>query len=329
MKKKKILTEVFVLFFLAALFMAVYVIIEMGNDWRAVLGGAVVLLIAAYLLLDYLLETGVGKTKKASAEEGDAVLMQRLGDIEDVQKAVYTVIKRGNHETAELLRALTAELEKTTQSVQQVMNRLEMQTAGASETASDELLQAIQDTIRGLRQDYQTGVKNLIKFERENARQIAETSHTNTEMAMAETNAQMSQILECLQGQKEQLNFIRLSTMSAPISLNNVDMSHVDLDREFDAEDFLPVLEDAAAPKEEAPVVEVPTEEALANENPIPEIPEVDIPMPVFGEEDAPVEPPTQKSPEEIADTLQSMASPDPNRALTPEEIAAMFAAVQ
>ena len=32
---------------------------------------------------------------------------------------------------------------------------------------------------------------------------------------------------------------------------------------------------------------------------------------------------------EEVAETLQSMASGDPNRALTPEEIAAMFAAVQ
>ena len=49
MKKKKILLEVFILFFVAAVFMAVYVVTEMGNDWLAVLGGAAVLLIAAYL----------------------------------------------------------------------------------------------------------------------------------------------------------------------------------------------------------------------------------------------------------------------------------------
>ena len=58
MKKKKILTEVFVLFFIAAVFMAVYVVIEMGNDWLAVLGGAAVLLIASYLLVDYRIEYG-------------------------------------------------------------------------------------------------------------------------------------------------------------------------------------------------------------------------------------------------------------------------------
>ena len=52
------------------------------------------------------------------------------------------------------------------------------------------------------------------------------------------------------------------------------------------------------------------------------------IPEPAVIEESIPEAAP-QKSEEEIANTLQSMASGDPNRALTPEEIAAMFAAVQ
>jgi len=52
----------------------------------------------------------------------------------------------------------------------------------------------------------------------------------------------------------------------------------------------------------------------------------VEVPLPEQIEEP---EAPAQKSEEEIASTLQNMASGDPNRALTPEEIAAMFAAIQ
>ena len=103
MKKKKILTEVFVLFFIAAVFMAVYVVIEMGNDWLAVLGGAVVLLIASYLLIDYRLEN-VESDK--GTDETESELVKRLDAQEEVQKAIYTVMKRGNNDNMELLQKI-------------------------------------------------------------------------------------------------------------------------------------------------------------------------------------------------------------------------------
>ena len=82
MKRKKILTEVFVLFFVAAVFMAVYVVIEMGNDWLAVLGGAAVLLIASYLLIDYRLECCQDGT---DADTDKNALGRRLDELEEVQ----------------------------------------------------------------------------------------------------------------------------------------------------------------------------------------------------------------------------------------------------
>ena len=323
MKKKKILTEVFVLFFIAALFMAVYVVIEMGNDWLAVLGGAAVLLIAAYLLIDYWFEA-FSDNKSAAKDEGNAVADSRLDEIEEVQKAVYTVIKRGNAENAELLQKIEACLGGMTQ----VLERIEA--ASYSQNAEEvqsrhEIQQLGKDTldaVKEFRQNYQTGVKNLIKYEKENAKQIAETAHTNTEMTIMEIGAQLAKVQECLQLQRAMYDSY--------------------------TEDLLPVLEDAAMPAEvtQTMATDVAAEATAAEDDAdgfdaeaaikayMIEKGYVDVEG-MDAEEEAELIPeaepqiPPQKSEEEIASTLQSMASGDPNRALTPEEIAAMFAAVQ
>jgi len=328
-KKKKILTEVFVLFFIAAVFMAVYVVIEMGNDWLAVLGGAVVLLIASYLLIDYRLESRVEKENEG--KEG----------AEEVLKAIYTVVKRGSNENTELLQKIDLHLEEMTQ----VLERMERAaTSGADETSQArlEVQQFSSDTaeaVKGLRQDYQTGVKNLIKYEKENAKQIAEAARTNTEMTIMELGAQLTKIQEQLQAQGSAVAMMPFSPVSAPNDM-------FEPDNEEDDDELLPVLDDAKYAENQEPsgasdadvmgddfdpeaaikaymieqgYVDVEETEAVAEE---PEIEEIPVPEPI--EEPAP-----QKSEEEIASTLQSMASGDPNRALTPEEIAAMFAAIQ
>ena len=331
-KNKKILTEVFVLFFVAAVFMAVYVVIEMGNDWLAVLGGAAVLLISAYLLTDYLLESKAEGTGGASDEK----LSQRIAELEEVQKAIYTVLKRGNSENAELLHGLDARLTELTRAMSQMVDTTV--TVGTEQQENQkELLQAV----KGMRQDYQVGIKNLIKYEKENARQVAETAHTNTEMTLIELNAQFAKILESLHDQKEQIAFLRLSTMSAPFSIPNREDGQDDSDEEV----LLPILDDALIPVEEPK--EEPAEHAEFAED--AETDEFDAEAAIKAymaeqgfdiedeESDAVVEETPEEleeksapmSEEEIANTLQSMASGDPNRALTPEEIAAMFAAVQ
>ena len=299
MKKKKLLTEVMVLFFIAAVFVAVYVVIEMGNDLLAVLGGAAVLLIASYLLLDYWLES-----KNEAKDETDN-LSQRLDALEEVQKAIYTVIKRGHSENTELL------------------NGLEQSLGGMTETGKSVL-----DAVKGMRQDYQVGVKNLIKYEKENAKQLAEMAHTNTEMTILELDAKFEKVLALLEVQSEQLEFLRLSTMTAPFVSQHTDTKQ---DDEDDGE-LLPVLDDAAAPKEQ-PVLDTPgADDGFDAEAAIKaymaeqgfEVEDDDDEAPVAEEPEAAV-----MSEEEIASTLQSIAGEDPNRALTPEEIAAMFAAIQ
>ena len=311
MKKKKLLTEVFVLFFIAAVFVAVYVVIEMGNDWLAVLGGAAVLLIAAYLLMDYLFET------KGADRSNDDSVSQRLDELEEVQKAIYTVMKRGNSENAELLRSLEQYLAVMTQAMQQL--------------SSDEVLlngKSVLEAVKGMRQDYQVGVKNLIKYEKENAKQIAETAHNNTEMTIVELDAKFAKVMGILEEQRDQLEFLRLSTMTAPFAAHRKDDETEDADGEI-----LPVLSDAVEPKElpepEEQEEEFDAEAAIkaymAEQGfDVEEDEEVEeIPVPAEPEE-AP-----RMSEEEIASTLQSMVGEDPNRALTPEEIAAMFAAIQ
>lgn len=322
MKKKKILTEVFILFFVAAVFMAVYVVIEMGNDLLAVLGGAAILLIAAYLLVDYLLESKTDNSEKPAEDQ------------EEVQKAIYSVLKRGNSENAELLRGLDARIAELTLA----MNRLAEAGEGQS-AAQKELLKAnnhVVDAVKDMRQDYQTGVKNLIKFEKENARQIAETAHNNTEMVIVELGAQFAKVLQSLQDQKEQIAFIGLSSsVSTPFKAPADDF-------ETDGDDILPVLEDATMPAADGN-----EEEAFADENFDAEAAikaymaeqgfEVIDDEEMMEEEPAPAVEETEEknsygrsmTDEEVAETLQNMASGDPNRALTPEEIAAMFAAVQ
>lgn len=378
MKKKKILMEVFILFFIAAVFMAVYVVIEMGNDWLAVLGGAAVLLIAAYLLVDSWFEYRSGGEELSPTEEEKSNIDQRIDALEEIQKATYTVIKRGNSEQAELLRSMEAQLVQLTQVVERMGDATVSVTAKSEETKQAVLQSGKQvlDAVKGMRQDYQTGVKNLIKYEKENAKQLAEQAHTNAEMTIIELNAQFGKIVEKLEEQQEQLAFMRLSASDAlavaatePMPeperefnpemmmdlIDNSDMmKEVPDELNFtlpmdEEEDLLPVLEDAATELKVKPsmatelgeedkdsfdaeaaikaymieqgFVDVDEERAEPEESMM-------IPEPAVIEESIPEEAP-QKSEEEIANTLQSMASGDPNRALTPEEIAAMFAAVQ
>lgn len=378
MKKKKILMEVFILFFIAAVFMAVYVVIEMGNDWLAVLGGAAVLLIAAYLLVDSWFEYRSGGEELSPTEEEKSNIDQRIDALEEIQKATYTVIKRGNSEQAELLRSMEAQLVQLTQVVERMGDATVSVTAKSEETKQAVLQSGKQvlDAVKGMRQDYQTGVKNLIKYEKENAKQLAEQAHTNAEMTIIELNAQFGKIVEKLEEQQEQLAFMRLSASDALAVAATEPMPEPE--REFDPEqmmdlidnsdmmkevpdelnftlpmdeeeDLLPVLEDAATELKVKPsiatdlgeedkdsfdaeaaikaymieqgFVDVDEESAEPEESMM-------IPEPAVIEESVPEAAP-QKSEEEIANTLQSMASGDPNRALTPEEIAAMFAAVQ
>lgn len=378
MKKKKILMEVFILFFIAAVFMAVYVVIEMGNDWLAVLGGAAVLLIAAYLLVDSWFEYRSGGEELSPTEEEKSNIDQRIDALEEIQKATYTVIKRGNSEQAELLRSMEAQLVQLTQVVERMGDATVSVTAKSEETKQAVLQSGKQvlDAVKGMRQDYQTGVKNLIKYEKENAKQLAEQAHTNAEMTIIELNAQFGKIVEKLEEQQEQLAFMRLSASDAlavaatePMPeperefnpemmmdlIDNSDMmKEVPDELNFtlpmdEEEDLLPVLEDAATELKVKPsmatelgeedkdsfdaeaaikaymieqgFVDVDEERAEPEESMM-------IPEPAVIEESIPEAAP-QKSEEEIANTLQSMASGDPNRALTPEEIAAMFAAVQ
>lgn len=378
MKKKKILMEVFILFFIAAIFMAVYVVIEMGNDWLAVLGGAAVLLIAAYLLVDSWFEYRSGGEELSPTEEEKSNIDQRIDALEEIQKATYTVIKRGNSEQAELLRSMEAQLVQLTQVVERMGDAMVSVTAKSEETKQAVLQSGKQvlDAVKGMRQDYQTGVKNLIKYEKENAKQLAEQAHTNAEMTIIELNAQFGKIVEKLEEQQEQLAFMRLSASDAmavaatePMPeperefnpemmmdlIDNSDMmKEVPDELNFtlpmdEEEELLPVLEDAATELKVKPsmatelgeedkdsfdaeaaikaymieqgFVDVDEERAEPEESMM-------IPEPAVIEETIPEAAP-QKSEEEIANTLQSMASGDPNRALTPEEIAAMFAAVQ
>ena len=321
MKKKKLLTEVFILFFVAAVFMAVYVMIEMGNDLLAVLGGAAILLIAAYLLVDYLLES--------KSENGE----KPAEDQDEVQKAIYSVLKRGNSENAELIRGLDARIAELTQA----MNRLAE--AGEEQNAvQKEILKAnnrVIDAVKDMRQDYQTGVKNLIKFEKENARQIAETTHNNTEMTIVELGAQFSKVLQSLQDQKEQLAFIGLSSsVGTPFKVSSDEP-------EIDGEDILPVLEDATMLSPDRNEDEAFADEEFDAEaaikaymaeqgfDVIDDEVMIEEPAPAVEEQEEQNSFGRSMTDEEVAETLQSMASGDPNRALTPEEIAAMFAAVQ
>ncbi len=378
MKKKKILMEVFILFFVAAVFMAVYVVIEMGNDWLAVLGGAAVLLIAAYLLVDSWFEYRSGDEELSSTAEEKNSVDQRIDALEEVQKATYTVIKRGNSEQAELLRSMEAQLVQLTQIVER-MGDATVSVNLKSEETKQAVLQSgkqVQDAVKGMRQDYQTGVKNLIKYEKENAKQLAEQAHTNAEMTIIELGTQFGKILEKLEAQQEQLAFMRFSApeVSATVAepelepeqefnpekmldlIDNSDMmkevpNELDFTLPMDEdEELLPVLEDAAKePKvkqaatagfadeegkdafdAEAAIKAYMIEQGFVDvdEESVEQEESIMIPEPAVIEESVPEAVP-QKTEEEISSTLQSMASGDPNRALTPEEIAAMFAAVQ
>mgnify|MGYP006391957429 CR=1 FL=1 len=96
-------------------------------------------------------------------EEEKSNIDQRIDALEEIQKATYTVIKRGNSEQAELLRSMEAQLVQLTQVVERMGDATVSMTAKSEETKQAVLQSGKQvlDAVKGMRQDYQTGVLDI------------------------------------------------------------------------------------------------------------------------------------------------------------------------
>lgn len=330
MKKKKVLLELFSLFFITALFLAVYVLLEMRGDILAVLGSAVVLVIASYLFIDVMIEYKNDLVTRKSEDSTD-VTHKQTPDSEEVMnvlKAIYTATKRNGVENSNILNQIETGQQELLQEIRRLAGMLEETSGGSNaERRMLQTEQSILDILKVYRQEQQAGIKSIIKFNKENAKQIAENEHTNTEMLLVELRTMLETVLSGISVMDGQtLNHlpqearIQIEAEAEPEVLVPEAEAEPEVQvSEPEQEQEVPELEQ----EPEIPVPEVETEPEQEPEVPMPEVEtepeqELEIPEAAGAEENAP---------EEIPDALQQLMSDDPNKALTPDEIAAMFAA--
>ncbi len=316
----------------------IYVLVELRSSLLAVIGGAAVLLITSYLLIDSILENYIGH---GSSEE-TIELIDRLGNLENVEKAIYTATKRNGSDTKDKLAELNSAVTHNP--------------ASANTLAA---LQSLHEAVHLLRQDQQSGVKMIIKYNKENAKQLAELMNAgndgikesieagnNSIAAAVETGSStvtgaVSDGLESVKAAvaagssapapsvvPAELN-AKLDALLTELTLIKAEMAAAveaaktakparSSSRKKKTEEPVPVVEPVAAPE---PVAEVAPEPVIEKApEPEPE-PVVEAPVPEPEPEPVVEAPVPEPAPEPKLEV-----SGDPNKALSPDEIAALFA---
>ncbi len=377
MKKKKLFTELFSLLFVAALVFMIYVLIEMRSSVLSVIGAGVVLLITAYLLIDFIMDNVLEKDNKFDLfPEADPVV-SRLNELESVQKALYTATKRNGSDAQNVSQALLTTLASIDNKLGLLNQELDVDSA--VEINQRRILQVAQNThdaLQFIRQDQQNGVKMVIKYNKENARQLAEIFNENTDKLINKLNEQLDKAgLQLDQLEAQVATTRELSSNAEPAVLpsgpDEITLAKLDeLLTELKAieEKLSSGLTVAALPEEPkkpsrsrkpkkteepAPEPENPILEALLSEpvaEPVAEPVVEAVPEPVVEAVAEPIieavpepvveavaEPVVEAVPEPVvepepapepaADPFAGLVSDDPNKKMSADDIAALFAA--
>ena len=302
------------LFFVAAIFFSVFVFSQLGDDFVAVGIAGVVVLIAGYL---YFAQNE--KEKQEERERERTELDRKLDELLNAQRAIYTITKRGNAKTEKELAATHEDLDK----VVSVQERLLSETQKFAEIQVNAL-------------------KTLAKYNRENTRQLALNINKNTDRLFAklqnssaglqqdsgETSERLEETDEMWAGselgQTEDLK-LSVETDSEPDQMVDLEPS-VEADSEPDQiVNLEPSVEADSEPDQTVnlePSVEADSEPDQT-EDLEPSIEADSEPVQTLDLQPTP-EPLPEPAKEELP--LPMPVMDDPNKKMSPEEIAALFA---
>lgn len=284
--KKKILTG---LLFIASIFIVAVVLVSSvahpQGAWIPLAVSGLLMLVSAYLFLNALFEEKAEDLAKlneeAEKELQEDIFRQEMKEyiesVDRTQKAVFSVMKRREETTEEQI----ARLEKA-------MERM------AEQQMSDH--------------------KALVKYNKENARQMAINERETLEHVKDE-------ILKELKNSKNAEVELLQSVLERGIAVESVGQHAVPEEPEFELPELMiPDTEEMEEPEFELPELMIPDVEAT--EEPEFELPELMIPEET---EPAPME--SEDTSTDALGALPGVDLSDPNATLTPEDIARLFAA--
>ena len=201
--RKKRTKVLYILFFIAAVFFAAFVLAEFRKDYLAIGLAGIVMLIAAYFLVDKI-ERDIYKRyeidKKDITDRLDETSQEIIiygNKIDRLQEAIMNASLQGLTNPQQMIMELQDSLTKIEQVLSQRQKEL-MDHKISSEYGKqlESILQAQRENIVLLR----TGFKALIQFSKENARQVALNTNENTEKVLTELSVSIYKLLEELPG---------------------------------------------------------------------------------------------------------------------------------
>lgn len=173
---------IYIIFFVAAAFFAAFILIEFHKDYLAVGLAAVLMLIAAYFLVDKI--------------EHDICQKYQLDqcDLDDKFEQAMFEMKRNYTKLERLERAIykasqeedTGVPDSDSVSILDILNRLE--------SMEKKIQEEQEENTKLLRH----GIKALIQYSRENARQVALNTNENTQSTLKEINNVVSMLEDAL-----------------------------------------------------------------------------------------------------------------------------------
>ncbi|WP_312372740.1 hypothetical protein [Lachnoclostridium sp.] len=172
-KKSKV---IYIIFFVAAAFFAAFILIEFHKDYLAVALAAVLMLIAAYFLVDKI-EHDIYQKYQLDQCDFDDKFEQAMFEM----KRNYTKIERLERA---IYKAAGEESEEEVQSVSMldILARLE--------SFEKNIQKEQEENTKLLRH----GIKALVQYSRENARQVALNTNENTQSTLKEINNVVSML---------------------------------------------------------------------------------------------------------------------------------------
>jgi hypothetical protein len=167
---------IYIIFFVAAAFFAAFILIEFHKDYLAVALAAVLMLIAAYFLVEKIEHDIYQKYQLDQCDFDDKFeqamfeMKRNYTKIEKLERAIYKASGKGNEEETENVSMLD------------ILARLE---------DLEKNIQKEQEENTNL---LRHGIKALVQYSRENARQVALNTNENTQSTLKEINNVISML---------------------------------------------------------------------------------------------------------------------------------------
>lgn len=197
MKNKRI-KVVYILFFIAAVFFAAFVLVEFRKDYLAVALAAIVMLIAAYFLVDKI-ERDIYERYDIDRQEIDEKIDEATGEIrkgnskiDQLSEAILQASMKGLSDPKQKLSELVENLSVAEQSMKYQQDMVNKQKDKLEDAKDLSMLLSIQQETIGL---IKAGFKTLIQYSKENARQVALNTNQNSEQILKELSTSIQQLM--------------------------------------------------------------------------------------------------------------------------------------